>query len=232
MKKCKKCNEEKYLIEFNKSKSSKDGCQSQCKSCKNNYYQENKEKNKEYRKYNKEKIKERQKKWYQKNNEKARWYVKKYYQENIEIIKEKAKQFRQNNKEKNKEYNKQWFQSNKQKITEIKRVYQKNKRQTNPLFKLRSNISSLIRVSMKRQGYTKCSKTFEILGCSYEEFKLHIEKQFKDGMNWENAGQWHYDHIYPVSLAKDENDIIRLNHYTNFQPLWAEDNLKKSNKII
>ena len=51
-------------------------------------------------------------------------------------------------------------------------------------------------------------------------------------MSWENAGQWHYDHIYPVSLAKDEEELIRLNHYTNFQPLWAEDNLRKGSKII
>ena len=51
-------------------------------------------------------------------------------------------------------------------------------------------------------------------------------------MNWENAGKWHLDHIYPVSLAKDEEELLKLNHYTNFQPLWAVDNIKKGNKII
>jgi len=51
-------------------------------------------------------------------------------------------------------------------------------------------------------------------------------------MTWENQGLWHMDHIYPVSRATDEEHLIKLNHYTNFQPLWAEDNIKKSNKII
>jgi hypothetical protein len=71
-----------------------------------------------------------------------------------------------------------------------------------------------------------------MLGCSYEDFKLHIEAQFVSGMSWENRSEWHLDHIIPVSSAINEDDLIRLNHYTNFQPLWAVDNLKKSNKLI
>jgi hypothetical protein len=51
-------------------------------------------------------------------------------------------------------------------------------------------------------------------------------------MNWQNHGEWHFDHIYPVSLAKNEEELIKLNHYTNFQPLWKKDNLEKRNKII
>jgi len=97
---------------------------------------------------------------------------------------------------------------------------------------LRYNISSLILRSFKRNGYTKKSQSNKILGCSFEEFKQHLERQFTKGMTWENQGQWHLDHIYPMSLAKDEEEIIRLNHYTNFQPLWAIDNIKKGNKII
>jgi len=96
---------------------------------------------------------------------------------------------------------------------------------------LRCNIGSLILISIKRQGYSKKSKTHEYLGCSFEEFKLYLEKQFTKGMTWENAGQWHLDHIYPVSLATDEEELIKLNHYTNFQPLWAIDNIIKGNKI-
>lgn len=80
-------------------------------------------------------------------------------------------------------------------------------------------------------GYSKTSKTYKILGCSYEEFKQYLESQFTNGMTWENAGEWHLDHIYPVSLATDEEHLIKLNHYTNFQPMWAEDNLKKGNRI-
>jgi hypothetical protein len=70
-----------------------------------------------------------------------------------------------------------------------------------------------------------------MLGCDYDFFKAYIERQFKQGMTWENHGKWHFDHIIPVSSAKNEEELIKLNHYTNFQPLWAEENLSKSNKI-
>ena len=85
---------------------------------------------------------------------------------------------------------------------------------------------------MKNQGYTKRSKTFDILGVDFDTFKKHIERQFTKGMTWNNHGEWHYDHIIPISSAKTEEEVIKLNHYTNFQPLWAEDNLRKSNKIV
>lgn len=100
---------------------------------------------------------------------------------------------------------------------------------------MKLNISKLILESIRRHGWGKESKTFELLGCDWKIFKSHIENQFVDGMNWFNHGRgkdkWHYDHIIPISLAKTEDDIIRLNHYTNFQPLWEEDNLRKSDKI-
>ena len=72
-----------------------------------------------------------------------------------------------------------------------------------------------------------------ILKCSDIVFIHHIESQFTEGMNWENHGLkgWHFDHIEPISRAKDYNDMLRLNHYTNFQPLWAKDNIRKSNKF-
>ena len=66
----------------------------------------------------------------------------------------------------------------------------------------------------------------------YVELKEHMERQFIKGMNWENRDQWHIDHIIPLATAQCEDDVIRLNHYTNLQPLWAEDNLSKGSKII
>ena len=93
--------------------------------------------------------------------------------------------------------------------------------------RLRSNMWS----AMKRKGYKKKSRTHEMLGCDYDFFKVYIEKQFKEGMTWENHGKWHFDHIIPVSSARNEEELMKLNHYTNFQPLWAEENLSKSNKL-
>ena len=81
--------------------------------------------------------------------------------------------------------------------------------------------------SIKNGGYTKKSKTCEILGCSYEDFEEHIESQFQEGMNWDNYGEWELDHIIPVSSHNNEEELIKLNYYTNFQPLWKEDNKGK-----
>jgi hypothetical protein len=80
----------------------------------------------------------------------------------------------------------------------------------------------------------KSNTTFDIIGCSPEFLKQHIEKLFLNEMSWENYGLfgWHIDHIIPLSSSKNESEFYRLCHYTNLQPLWAEDNLKKSNKIL
>jgi hypothetical protein len=79
-------------------------------------------------------------------------------------------------------------------------------------------------------------KTEDIIGCSSEEFKTHIEKQFTEGMSWNNYNEWHLDHIKPISMFNlivddklDETEVKKANHYTNLRPLWAKDNLSKSN---
>jgi hypothetical protein len=75
----------------------------------------------------------------------------------------------------------------------------------------------------------KSKRTQEIIGCSYEELKIHIEKQFTEGMTWDNYGMdgWHVDHIKPLAMAISQEEIISSNHYSNLQPMWALDNLKK-----
>jgi hypothetical protein len=94
-----------------------------------------------------------------------------------------------------------------------------------------ASVRGVVYSGIKRQGWKKDGKTQDILGCDFETFKRHIEKQFTKGMNWDNQGKWHFDHIYPVSLARDQKHVIELNHYTNFQPLWAKDNIKKGNRL-
>ena len=121
---------------------------------------------------------------------------------------------------------------NKGQIKETNKQYANNRMKTDPLFALTCRIRCLIRGSITKRGYTKKSKTHEILGISYVELKEHMERQFTKGMNWENRDQWHIDHIIPLATAQCEDDIIKLNHYTNLQPLWAEDNLSKGSKLI
>ena len=113
--------------------------------------------------------------------------------------------------------------------------YQKGKRLNNSNFRIAWNIRASISMSFKRScngKYKKSKKTEEVLGCTIKEFTIYLQSLFLKGMNLDNYGKWHIDHIIPISSAKSEEEIIRLNHYTNFQPLWAEDNFKKSNKII
>ena len=143
------------------------------------------------------------------------------------------KKYRQRHKEKMSMASKEYRMENKEQYLEWRRDYEKNKRLQDPFYTMRENVRTLIIGSFKKKGWSKNTKTYNILGCSFETFKKHIENQFQEGMTWENQGRygWHYDHIIPISLAKTEEEVIKLNHYTNFQPLWAEDNIRKSNKI-
>jgi hypothetical protein len=115
------------------------------------------------------------------------------------------------------------------------RGYEASKRESDPFWRFKVNTRKLIGASFKRardKEFYKSRATLEMLGCSYEHFVSHISSQFTEGMTLENYGQWHLDHITPLATASTQEDIVRLNHYTNFQPLWAKDNLSKGAKII
>jgi hypothetical protein len=88
-----------------------------------------------------------------------------------------------------------------------------------------------IRGALQKKGYRKSSRTMEILGCNFHEFREYIEQQFHSGMSWDNRELWHLDHIVPVAFGENEEEIIRLNHHSNFRPLWALENLEKSDKL-
>lgn len=99
------------------------------------------------------------------------------------------------------------------------------------LNQLKNRIRSLIRTSIRKKGYSKKSATFEILGCTVEEFYTHIESLFLPEMGWYNRDKWHIDHIIPLNTANTEAELIALNHYTNLRPLWAFDNMSKGKKV-
>lgn len=182
--------------------------------------------------------------YYEKNKERLQTYNrnrrKDWYDENKDSAIEYQKEYNKANSDKVKAYNKQWVKDNPEKVKsytkkdkEYFRDYNKMKCATDPLFKLTKNIRALIRYSIKSKGYVKNSKTFEILGCNYEEFKTYIESKFEDWMTWDNYGVyekgkynvgWDIDHIIPSCSALTESDIIGLNHYTNLQPLCSKVN--------
>ena len=209
---------------------------------------EKKDYNKEYREKNKEKIAENKKKWCEVNKEKIKKRREEYKEINKEVIseknkeyreknKEKIKEYREKNKEKIKEYRKEYRKKNRDKINE----YERNKRKVDELYWLKTKLRSTISDSLRYKGYTKNTKTFEILGCTFEELKVYLESKFEPWMNWENRGLyngepnygWDIDHIIPLSIGNTMDEIIKLNHYTNLSPLCSFINrdVKKDNII-
>lgn len=214
MKLCKKCNIEKDIILFYTYKR----ISTYCKTCTNIINKLNKEKNKE-------KIELQQKEYRKENKEKKKLYN----FLNKDTIKEKNKLYKELNKDIIKEQRKKYRKLNRDKIN----TYIREKLLNDPLFKLSCTIRNSINNSFRNKGYSKNSKTHNILCCSYEFFKIYIENKFDMYMNWENHGTyWHLDHITPISWAKDEKEIYTLNHYTNYQPLSAIENLTKNNRFV
>lgn len=181
----------------------------------------NKEYSIEYRNENKEKISN-----YSKEYRKTDSYKKyqKEYQKRKKAI-NYHKEYRENNKSKVKLSRDNWRRSNKS----YHNSYVKNRMESDLIFNIGCKTRSLIKNSLMRAFTIKSKKTSEILGCSFDEFKLYIESKFEPWMNWNNYGLyngelnygWDIDHIVPLSSAKTEEDIIKLNHYTNLQPLCS-----------
>lgn len=152
----------------------------------------------------------------------------KHRKENPEKYKQQTKKYYLKTKDIQAEKKKKWISENREKYNS----YWTNRKKNDEVFKLVMGMRSRIWKYSTLLNITKKNKTFEIVGCSPQELKEHLEKQFVAGMNWENRTEWHIDHIVPLSSAKTEEELYKLCHYTNLQPLWAEENLKKSNKIL
>jgi len=208
-----------------------------------------KEYSKKYRENNKEKLaisqKEADKKYYEANKEKISERQKISRDNNREKINHRAKLYRENNKEKVANAQRKYYDENKEKISaydknrrnnnrQKTRDYYNNKIKTDPLFRFASNLKSRTRGAFKKSGFCKKEETIKMLGCDFETARKHIEDQFTEGMNWENntIHGWHIDHIIPIASAKTEEELIKLFHYTNLQPLWAKENWSKGKKLI
>ena len=235
MKKCSKCGIEKPLSEFVKHKNCKDGYENTCKICtkqyKKEYYRDNKDNLKEYYKEYRENNKDKIKEYRENNKDKVKESNKKYYEENKEKLRKQMKQrfkkYYENNKEKIRDNAKKYYEENKEKVKESNKEYRKKKRKTDPIYRMTRNIRCMVSRAIKTK------RTEEIIGCTYQELKLHLENQFTEGMSWENYGKWHIDHIRPLSWFDIANpdEVALANHYSNLQPLWEKDNLIKGNRF-
>jgi predicted ribonuclease YlaK len=238
-KKCSKCKIELGLNCFFKKKSAKSGLNSSCKKCVKQYDQSYRKDNAEiiaakkleYRKANADVIAAKKSAYYRLNSEAINTKCRDYNNDNFEKVTQKKREYYKLNTEsiclKNREYDIR----NREQTANRKRIYANKMRKTDVIFSMKHRIRNLIRMSLVKRNYTKKSRTHEILGCDFETFANHLKSQFKDGMSWDNRSEWHIDHKIPLASAKTEEDVLRLNHYTNLQPLWAIDNLKKGKKI-
>ena len=245
MKKCSKCEEEKELTEFNKRKDSKDGYSYHCKICINEKRNlpENKEKkklaDKLYRENNPDIIKKGKEKYVDNNRISLNKRKRNKRKNNKEIYSLKDKEYREKNKDRILINQKNHREKDIDLYREKNRLNKQKRIENDPIFKISNHIRKIILTAVKKGGYRKDSRTYEVLGCSFDELKIHIETQFKEWMNWNNHGNytgnynetWQYDHIIPLSSGMSEEEIITLNHYTNFQPLCSRKNLEKSNKM-
>lgn len=176
-----------------------------------------------------------------KDKNKEREYAIKYYKEHRDIINAKNRKHYHSTIEKQKIRSKKYYDSHKleryqarlkrrelRNFTERKRY----KRIKNDLqYKISKNLRTRLYLAI-RQNW-KTGSAVKDLGCTIPELKIHLEKNFKEGMSWENIGVWHIDHKIPLAsfdLTK-RSQLLKAVHFSNLQPLWWRDNLLKSNSL-
>jgi hypothetical protein len=161
---------------------------------------------------------------------------KKYYESNKEKISKYYSEWRENKKEQLKEYQKKWREENRDKLRKTKRDYERNRKASDPLYKLISNFRTAIYQVLKESNVEKNRHYFDILQYTPEELIIHLELQFKDTMSWDNYGEWHVDHKLPITSFNIEEmgdkEFMKCWALENLQPMWGEENIRKSNKIL
>jgi hypothetical protein len=203
MKTCKICNKEKELTQYSPCGSYKDKIYYRGE-CKECNYQVQKTENKEStRKY--------------RSSEKYKEIRKKY--RSTEDYKQKAKKYEN-------------CPEVKKRRLELRKKRHSFRYYNDVLYKLKIILRNRHYEVLTRNKFSKKGSILKYLGCDKESLKLHLESKFKENMSWDNYGEWHIDHIIPLSSAQNENELYKLCHYTNLQPLWAIENLKKSDKLL
>lgn len=169
---------------------------------------------------------------YAANREKRLASAKAYREKYPDRAKAADLKWKKENPEKYAAIRKASYEKNRESSLARGKAYKKARLATDPMYKLAHSIAGRLRASMKVRGYTKTSRTHKVLGCDWDFFKDHIERQFTKGMKWEGLGsEIHIDHIVPLATAKTEAEVIAPNHFTNLRPMWAEQNYTKRANI-
>ena len=154
-------------------------------------------------------------------------YHDKYRIDNRDVFVSAKRKYRNNNPDKIRALDKIYKSKRKKKALE----YESKRMKEDPIFALAHRCRRRIYSIFKSKKTPKSKRSRDLIGCDWETLRLYFESKFTDGMKWDNRNLWHIDHIIPLASAKSQDEIIKLCHYTNLQPLWAVDNLRKSDKI-
>lgn len=256
MKTCRLCHVEKSLTEFLKRKDQKDGLHFWCKPClkikKAESYQKNREKAlvtmAAYREANPEKVAAAKKAAYAKKPEHYKAKAKERYaadpkgaaaktkewnEKNKEHVKARSAAYRDRNRQELNAKQLEYYRANKEKVIAYQLKYISKRYKQDPIFAVRMLCRRRLLLAFSKGGYKKSTKTEAIIGCTFEELVSYLEDQFSPGMTWDSRGMhgWHIDHRVPLSSATSVEEMERLSHYTNLQPMWAADNWSKGAKM-
>lgn len=236
-KKCNECNKIKPISAFPKHRGYKYGVRNPCKKC-------NRKHNKIYYEKNAEELRQKKRSYRKEHPEKEKAIRQRYAMNNRDKINNRQRMWKQNNPEKVKETNKKWKDKNpnwkknwyKKNPIKAKKIFAKQhqKIMNNPKLRLSKAMRCLVYKALgkNKNGY----KWESLVNYTLEDLRDHLEKQFKPGMSWSNYGKWHIDHIKPVSSFNfktyNDREFKQCWALCNLQPLWAEENIRKSNKVI
>lgn len=230
MKICRTCKIEKPESEFQRANRYKDGLYFECSECKRS-------KARKYRAKNVDRIRT-----YQREYKKSKFcddvasydLYKKKQRSNYALKKLTGDTYYQRNKERVLKQQKEYVSRPEVRESRRKllREYSRSRCNTDASFRLSKNMR--VRIWHAINGNVKSVKTEELIGCSIECLKAHLQSHFSTGMSWDNYGKWHVDHIRPCAMfdMSSEDEQRKCFHYTNLQPMWREDNLRKSDKLL
>lgn len=207
VKTCTKCGVEKLLVDFSLDKSRKFGRHSQCKVCICAHQRRPEHRARQRARQQRPEVREYQRAYLRRPEVKER---RRAYQQRQDAS-EQRRIYKQSP-----EY-KEWL-----------RTYQRHRRRNDPAFKIAGNLRN--RLFCALQGHSKSARTLELIGCDIDFLRRWLEAKFLPGMTWENYGEWHVDHIMPCA-SFDLSDPVQQRtcfRWTNLQPLWAADNIRKS----
>jgi len=161
---------------------------------------------------------------------------KKYREKNKTRLSESHQKWSKENRDYLNGYHKEWRDKNIDRHRKNKRTYEKTRKHNDPIYKLINNFRTAIYQVLKENNVQKNGHYFEVLKYSPEELIGHLENQFKDGMTWGNYGEWHVDHILPISVYNiqeiGDEEFMKCWSLSNLQPMWGKENIRKSNKIM